>query len=111
MRQAFTWLRKDSTQRALQIALVGVGANALKNLLQDTEKRLSALENGGLVPADDVVTLRDHSKLESRLERVEAVVPIPMPPVVLDVEALEDAAGAVGAGVGPEGAQGGQEGQ
>lgn len=109
LRQALTWFRKDTTQRAFQLALVGLGANALNTLLKDTEKRLSALEDGGLVPLDDVVTLKDHSKLESRLERVEAVVPIAPPPPVLDAEVVEEDAAAVGASVGSEGAQEGQE--
>jgi hypothetical protein len=110
VRQAFAWFRKDTTQRAIQLALVGLGANALNTLLKDTEKRLSALEDGGLVPLDDVVTLRDHSKLESRLERVEAVVPIAPPPPMIDAEVVEEVPGAVGASVGPEGAQEDQEG-
>lgn len=109
VRQAWAWLRKDTTQRAVQIALVGIGGNALKNLLTDTNERLRALEDGGLVPLDDVVTIRDHAKLEDRLERVEAVVPIALPPPVIDVEAVEDEEGTVGAAVGPDGAQEGQE--
>jgi hypothetical protein len=110
VRQAWAWFRKDSTQRAVQIALVGIGGNALKNLLQDTNERLRALEDGGLVPLDDVVTLKDHSKLESRLERVEAVVPLPMPPVIVDAEVVEEPQGAVGASVGSESPQERQEG-
>jgi hypothetical protein len=90
----------------MQIALVGIGGNALKNLLQETNERLKALEEGGLVPLDDVVTLRDHAKLEDRLERVEAVVPVAPPPPVIDAEVVEDG---VGASVGSEGAQEGQE--
>lgn len=110
VRQAMTWFRKDTTQRALQLALVGLGANALNKLLTSTEKRLSALEDGGMVPLDDVVTLRDHSKLEDRLERVEAVVPIPMPPPVLDAEAPEEPEGGVGVHVPSQAPQEGTEG-
>jgi hypothetical protein len=109
VRQAVAWFRKDKTQRALQIAVVALGAKCLQNLLEDTEKRLSALEDGGLVPLDDVVTLKDHSKLESRMERIERVVPLPVPPPVADVEVAEEDQGAVGATVGPEGTQEGQE--
>jgi predicted O-methyltransferase YrrM len=97
---------------AIDMVLITAGAAAVKRRLESVHERLDRLEEGGMVPLDDVVTLGDLSKLESRLERAEAVLPIPMHPAPpIDAEVVEEADGPVTAAVGSERPQEGQEGQ
>lgn len=76
LRQAWAWLQRDSTQRSIQLLVVAAGFGALKQILEDHHKRLDELEERGLVPLDDLVTLRDLEKIEARIGALE---PEPQP--------------------------------
>lgn len=43
----------------IDLALIVAGANAVKRRFLDLGERLEAIEKGGMVPRDDLVTLRD----------------------------------------------------
>lgn len=71
LKAAWAWLRSDKAQRTLQLLAVAAGFGALKQILQDHEKRLEDVEERGLAPLDDFVTLRDLEKIEGRLGELE----------------------------------------
>lgn len=88
MRAALARLRaflgRPQVQKAIDLAIIGYGLSRLAALLKEHEERLGELEERGLVPLDDLVTLRD-------LEKVEG-----------DVRALQEAAGAPGDAAGED---------
>jgi hypothetical protein len=71
------WLRKDTTQRHFAIGMVALAASSIDFLLRDTDRRLDALEERGLVPIDDLATVGDLGKLEKRIKELEPVHPSP----------------------------------
>lgn len=96
----------------IDLVLITAGAAAVKRRLEDVHSRLDELEGGGMVPMDDVVTLRDLAKVEVALgSHQSALVDAGLlDPNVIDAEVVEEPEGAVGAGVGTEAPQEGQEG-
>jgi hypothetical protein len=72
LREALAWLRSDKAQRTLQLLAVAAGLGALKQILQDHETRLENVEERGLAPLDDLVTLRDLEKIEGRIAELAA---------------------------------------
>lgn len=64
-------LNDPKVAQAIRLAVVAAGFGALKQLLEDYAKRLEALEERGLVPLDDLVTVRDAAKIDRRVWRLE----------------------------------------
>lgn len=71
LRQAWAWFHTDKVQRSVRLLAVAAGFGALKQILEDHENRMGELEERGLVPLDDLVTLRDLEKVEARLGALE----------------------------------------
>jgi len=44
---------------AIDLGLITMGAAAVKRRFEEVHNRLETIENGGMVPRDDLVTLRD----------------------------------------------------
>lgn len=44
---------------SIDVALIAAGANAVRRRVIELNDRLEQIENGGMVPRDDLVTLRD----------------------------------------------------
>lgn len=59
--------QEPKVQTGIRLFLVAMGFGALKQLLEDHSKRLEALEERGLVPLDDLVTVRDVAKIDRRV--------------------------------------------
>jgi hypothetical protein len=73
------WLNRPPVQRAIRLGMVSMGLQALHGLLKEHEERIGELEERGLVPIDDLVTIRDLEKVERRLEKVEGPSPLGAP--------------------------------
>lgn len=71
IRKGLAKLREPSVQRSIQLLTVAAGFGALKQLLEDYANRLDALEERGLVPIDDLVTVGDVAKLDRRIWHLE----------------------------------------
>ncbi|HEV2369124.1 MAG TPA: hypothetical protein VGR90_04575 [Acidimicrobiales bacterium] len=72
LRQAWAWFHTDKVQRSVRLLAVAAGFGALKQILEEHDKRLEELEERGLVPIDDLVTIRDLVKVETRIGALEA---------------------------------------
>jgi len=62
-----TWARSDKVVRAVQLAGVTFGAACAKQLFEEIYGRLESLEERGLVPLDDLMTVRDAAKIDRRV--------------------------------------------
>ena len=58
----------------IDMVLITAGAAAVKRRLEAVHGRLAVLEERGLVPMDDVVTLRDMAKVEAVLRAHHGVL-------------------------------------
>jgi hypothetical protein len=67
LRRLVTWGRSPKVQRAVQLAGITFGATCAKNLFEEIYGRLDALEERGLVPLDDLVTIGDVAKIDRRV--------------------------------------------
>ncbi len=113
LRQLVTWARSDKVVRAVQLAGVTFGAACAKQLFEEIYGRLEALEERGLVPLDDLMTVRDAAKIDRRVWVLEGE-PGPDPAAAFEEHAepapLEDLEGeAVAPAVAEEAPQEGPE--
>lgn len=83
IRKVAAWAQQPKVQRSFRIAAVAFGATCLKQLLTEQNERLDALEERGLVPLDDMVTLGDMAKIDRRVWVLEGE-PGPDPAAYLD---------------------------
>ncbi len=89
--RAIAKLREPKVQRAIQLAGITFGATCAKNLFEEIYGRLDDLEERGLVPLDDLVTVRDVSKLDRRVWVLEGE-PGPDPALAFEVPTGEEPA-------------------
>jgi hypothetical protein len=68
---------------AIDLLLVTAGAAAVKRRIEAIHGRLAELEERGLVPLDDLVTVRDVAKIDRRVWVLEGE-PGPDPAAVFD---------------------------
>lgn len=64
-RRATDFYGKHAT--AIDLFLIVAGANAVKRQFEAVQGRLAELEERGLVPLDDLVTIRDVAKIDRRV--------------------------------------------
>jgi hypothetical protein len=65
------YLKQPAVHRAIQLGIIGLGLQTLGAVLKEHEQRIDTLEERGLVPIDDLVTIRDLEKVEGRIEVLE----------------------------------------
>lgn len=73
----------EKHQVAIDLALITAGAAAVKRRLEAIHTRLGDLEERGLVPLDDLVTVRDVAKIDRRVWVLEGE-PGPDPAAVFE---------------------------
>lgn len=78
----------------IDLFLITAGAAAVKRRLEAVHGRLKDLEERGLVPLDDLMTIRDAAKIDHRVWTLEGE-PGPDPLTPFEEDVVEDVAGDV----------------
>jgi hypothetical protein len=69
--QLKAWSTSPKVVLAVRLGIISMGLTTLHAFVKEHEERLVALEDRGLAPLDDLVTIRDLDKVELRLGALE----------------------------------------